>query len=124
MQLRALRGAITVTENSREAILEATREMLAALAAANQISPEHVVAATFTATPDLDAAYPAEAAREMGWHHAGLLCLQEMAVEGSMGMCLRVRILLQTRKSQAQMRHCYLRGARVLRPDLIKGGDE
>jgi chorismate mutase len=121
MQLAALRGAITVEENSRQAILEATREMLGALAAANRISPEHVVAATFSATPDLDAAYPAEAAREMGWRQAGLLCLQEMAVTDSLPMCLRVLVLYRTGTSQAEIRHCYLGGAKVLRPDLAAG---
>ncbi len=118
MNLCAVRGAITLTENTREAILQASGEMLLALVEANDISAKDVVAATFSATADLDAAYPAEAARDLGWRDAGLLCLQEMAVEGSLNMCLRVRVLWQTEKDQVEMRHQYLRGAAVLRPDL------
>jgi chorismate mutase len=119
MNLCALRGAITVAENSREAILQASGELLLALIEDNDIEPQDVIAATFSATGDLDAAYPAEAARDLGWREAGLLCLQEMAVEGALPMCLRVRVLWHTGKTQPQMRHQYLRGAAVLRPDLL-----
>jgi chorismate mutase len=119
MNLCAVRGAITLTENNREAILQASGEMLLALVEANDIRARDVVAATFSATPDLDAAYPAEAARDLGWRDAGLLCLQEMVVQGSLPMCLRVRVLWKTEKKQAEISHQYLRGAAVLRPDLV-----
>ena len=121
MPLCALRGAITVPEDSREAILEASRRLLEALIEANDIEPEQVVAATFTATPDLTAAYPAEAARALGWTQAGLLCVQEMHVPGSLPRCLRVLVLLETDRPQATMRHQYLGEARGLRPDLSEG---
>jgi len=118
MSVCALRGATTVTENSREAILDAAREMLLDLVSRNQLEPDSIVSAWFTATPDLDAAAPAAAARELGWTQAALLCVQEMPVDGSLSMCVRVLVLWNTGKPQAEMKHSYLRGAKVLRPDL------
>ncbi len=118
MSVRALRGAITVPQNSREAILTAAEQLLRALVEANGLEPPAVVSAVFSTTPDLDQAYPAEAARKLGWTQAALLCLQEMQVAGSLPMCLRVLVLWETDRSQAEMRHCYLGKARVLRPDL------
>ncbi len=124
MSIRAARGATTVPENTRTAILQAAREMLEAIAEANHITPEKVISAVFTATPDLDAAYPAEAARGLGWRRAGLLCIQEMAVAGSLPMCLRVMVLWESERPQDRVRHCYLRGASNLRPDLAQEGPD
>lgn len=118
MSIRALRGAITVTENSRESILEATGELLKALVEANRIAPQQVIAATFSATADLDQAYPAEAARAIGWTEAGLMCVQEMRVAGGLAKCIRARVLWETERSQSEMVHRYLRGAVDLRQDL------
>lgn len=118
MSIRALRGAITVSENSRDALLEAAEVLLRALIEANRIVPEAVVAAVFTVTPDLTAAYPAESARDLGWAQAGLLCLQEMRVDSSLPRCMRVLVLLESQAPQAEMHHKYLRGAKALRPDL------
>lgn len=117
MPVRALRGAITVPENTRPALLSATEEMLEALIEANEIDPEMVISAVFSATPDLSAAYPAEAARNLGWTAAGLLCLQEMRVDGSLARCLRVLVYVESDIPQSALRHQYLRGARGLRPD-------
>jgi len=124
MSICALRGAVTVQENTRESILEAAREMLVDLINKNDIRQEKVVSAWFSATPDLDAAPPAAAARELGWTKAGLLCVQEMPVEGSLKMCVRVLMLWETNKAQSDMQHSYLRGAVVLRPDLVSGSGE
>jgi chorismate mutase len=77
----------------------------------------------FTATSDLDAAYPARAAREMGWVHVPLLCMQEMAVVGSLPRCIRVLVLWNTDRPAGQVRHVYLRRARALRPDLVEEGE-
>jgi chorismate mutase len=118
MSIRSLRGAITVPENSRQAIRAATTELLQALIDSNGLQAEQVVSAVFSATPDLNAAYPAEAARALGWTRAGLMCVQEMRVDGSLSMCLRVLVLLETDRGQREMVHCYLRGAQNLRPDL------
>lgn len=118
MPIRSLRGAITVPENSRPALESAADELLRALIGANEIEPGAVVCALFTATPDLTAAYPAEAARALGWSQAGLMCLQEMRTDGGLERCLRVMVLWETEQAQSAMRHQYLRGARSLRPDL------
>jgi chorismate mutase len=118
MTIRAVRGAITVEANTREAILAAAGEMLQTLIDRNGITPESVVSAIFSATDDLTADYPAEKAREMGWTQAGLMCVGEMRVEGSLRACLRVLVLWETDKPQAEMQHSYLRGASGLRPDL------
>jgi len=121
MAVCALRGAVTVAENTREAILEATRVMLLDLIEKNGLQAKQVISAWFSATPDLDAAYPAVAARELGWTEAALLCVQEMPVQGSLPLCIRVLVLWDTEKMQGEMKHSYLRGAEVLRPDLAGG---
>ena len=117
MAIRALRGAITVPANSRDAILAAAEELLDSLIERNGIKPGEVISATFTATSDLDRAYPAQAARKKGWTEASLLCLQEMEVAGSLAMCLRVQVLWETELPQAKLQHCFLRRAASLRQD-------
>ena len=118
MLCRGIRGASTVEANSRETILEATAELLAAMVKANGIKPEDVVSAFFTTTPDLNAEFPALAARRLGWDDVPLLCGHEMAVPGSLPMCLRILVHVNTDKRADQIVHVYLRGARVLRPDF------
>lgn len=118
MLCRGIRGATTVEANSREAILEATAELLAAMVKANGIKPEDVVSAFFTTTPDLNAEFPALAARGLGWDDVPLLCGHEMAVPGSLPMCLRILVHVNTDKRADQIVHVYLQGARVLRPDF------
>jgi len=115
---RGIRGAITVEANTREAILQATRELLAAMLKANEIDVDDVASAFFTTTLDLNAEFPALAAREMGWSHVALLCGHEMNVPGSLPMCLRILLLVNTGRPPADIRHVYLREARVLRPDF------
>jgi chorismate mutase len=121
MACRGVRGAITVDENSTQAILEGARTLLAALAEENGFEAGELASVVFTSTADLDAAYPAAAAREMGWTETPLLCMQEMGVRGSLEKCIRVLLHWNTDRSPAQIRHLYLRGARVLRPDLVGG---
>jgi len=120
MTIRAIRGAITVPDNSRGAILDATHALLQSLVEANGLSAGEVIAATFSMTSDLDQAYPAEAARELGWTEAGLMCVQEMRVEGSLNKCIRVRVLWETEQPQSAVAHRYLRGAANLRTDLLE----
>jgi chorismate mutase len=117
--VRAIRGAITVTENSAEAIGEATRELLSELAARNSLSPDEVISAFFTLTPDLNADFPARAAREMGWDMP-MLDTQEVDVPGAIGRCIRV--LLHVNRD-GLVQHAYLRDARRLRPDLEGSGE-
>lgn len=118
MACYGIRGATTVDVNEANAIIAATRELLEQIVAANGLSMETVASAIFTTTSDLDAAYPARAAREMGWVHVPLLCMQEMSVTGSLPRCIRVLVLWNTDLSPDRIRHVYLGKARVLRPDL------
>ncbi len=118
MLCRGIRGATTVAANTREAILEATRELLTAMTEANQIRPEDVASVFFTTTPDLTAEFPAVAARQMGWDHVALLCGHEMNVPGSLPMCLRILLHVNTEKRPEEIVHVYLRGARALRPEF------
>jgi chorismate mutase len=114
---RGIRGATTATENTREAILEATTEMLEQLIAANNLQADDIASALFTTTPDLTAEFPAVAARALGWLDTALLCGHEMSVPGSLQRCIRVLIHWNTTRSAAEVVHVYLREARGLRPE-------
>lgn len=118
MLTRGVRGATTVEANSPEAILEATRELLTAMLKANELDVDYVASAFFTATPDLNAEFPAMAARDMGWNHVALLCGHEMNKPGALPMTLRILLHVNTEKPGRDIKHVYLRGARVLRPDI------
>lgn len=119
MRLRGIRGATTVDANTREAILQASSELLSALIEANGVHVDDVASAFFSTTPDLTAEFPALAARQtLGWSHVALMCAHEMNVPGSLPMCLRLTLLVNTDRAQSEICHVYLRGAKVLRPDL------
>lgn len=118
MPCRGIRGATTVESNTREAILAATRELLTEMVSVNGVRTEDIASAYFTTTPDLDAEFPAVAARAMGWTNVALMCGHEMDVPGSLRMCLRILLHVNTEKAQAEICHVYQRGAVVLRPDL------
>jgi chorismate mutase len=124
MTCRGVRGAICVEANSERAILEATERLLKKMVSANAIKIGDIAAVIFTATPDLDAAYPARAARNMGWVMVPLSCLQEMNVKGSMSRCLRVLMLWNTDLQAAQIEHVYLGQAALLRTDLTRKEEE
>lgn len=117
MRCRGIRGAITVDGNTSRDILQASRDLLTEMVRANGVEPEDVAAAIFTTTPDLNAEFPALAAREMGWTDVALLCGHEMAVPGSLPACLRILLLVNTEKRSDEIGHVYLKGAGVLRPD-------
>lgn len=119
-QCRGVRGATTVEDDTQAAILGATRELLAAMVEANGIGTEDIASAIFTASSDLTAAFPAQAARQMGWQRVPLLDAQEVAVPGALPRCIRILIHWNTVKSQAEVRHVYLRGATILRPEYGK----
>ena len=116
--MRAIRGAICA-ENTKTDILKRTAELLAEIFSANGLVVADIVVVTFTCTKDLDAVYPAVAAREMGLVHASLMCVAEMDVVGAMQGLIRVQVLAETGVSQADVRHVYLGRAEALRPDLI-----
>ena len=117
MRCRGIRGATTVDANTRDAIFQATTELLSQMALVNDVRPEEVASVFFTTTRDLNADFPALAARELGWSDAALLCAHEMDVPGSLAMCLRILLHVNTEKRAEDMAHVYLRGARALRPD-------
>lgn len=124
MPLRGIRGATTVESNTRDAILAASRELLAEIVRLNEIRKEDVASAWFTTTPDLTAEFPAVAARDdFGWHDVALMCGHEMNVPGSLAMCLRILLHVNTDRAQSEVRHAYLRGATVLRKDLAPVAD-
>ena len=123
MTVRGVRGAISVDANDTEPIIAATRELLERIVAANDLQAGDVASVIFTATPDLDAAYPARAAREMGWTHVPLPCMQEMEVVDSLPRCVRVLVLWNTERDQEEIKHVYLGQARGLRPDLVEEGE-
>jgi chorismate mutase len=115
MLVRGIRGATTVETNSVEAILEATKELLDAMLKANEVDVENIASALFTTTPDLNAEFPALAARHLG---VALMCAAEISKPGALPMCLRILLHVNTDRTNSEIKHIYLRGARVLRPDL------
>jgi chorismate mutase len=120
MLCRGVRGATTADENSKEAILTATRQLLALMIRINGIEPEHVASAIFSLTRDLDAEFPALAARQLGWLDVPLLCTYEVDVPGSLRRCVRVLLHWNTDKPQNEIHHIYVKDAERLRPDLNK----
>jgi prephenate dehydrogenase len=116
MRCRGLRGATTAADNSAAAILAATRELLERLVARNALDVGEIASAFFTVSDDLDAAYPALAARELGWNEVALLCAREIPVPNSVARCIRVLLHINTIKGQADLRHVYLHEAASLRP--------
>ena len=122
MPVRGIRGATTADRNDADAIVEATGELLAELIRLNEIDPDEVAFAYFTTTPDLDAEFPALAARRLGWVDVPLLCGHDLAVRmpnpRGIAQCVRILVLYNTGKRQKEMNHVYLRGARAIKRDL------
>ena len=115
--MRGIRGATQISTNSVEAMEEAVVELVRALMARNRLRPEDITWAIFTVTHDLDADFPARAARLAGWHQVPMICSQEIPVPGSMPRVIRVLLHVD---SDGTRNHVYLRGAEALRPDLHK----
>ncbi len=124
--VRGVRGATTVTANERGAIVAATRELLEIVVRVNGILPGDVASVWFTSTPDLDAEFPAFAARQVGWTEVPLICAREIPVSGALGRCVRILVHWNTDRAQAEVRHVFLHGARALRPEwgMDLPGDE
>jgi chorismate mutase len=117
---RGIRGATTVAANTRDEILSATRQLVALMIRRNGIDRKDVASAIFTTTSDLDAEFPALAARQLGWLDVPLLCGHEMSIPGSLPRCIRVLVHWNTDKAQSEIQHIYIRDAERLRPDLCK----
>ncbi len=118
MPCRGVRGATTAEANTREEILRATRQLLALMIRLNGIDPADVASAIFTTTPDLNAEFPALAARQLGWLDVALICAHEMNVPGALPRCIRVLLHWNTEKPANEIIHVYIKGAASLRPDL------
>jgi chorismate mutase len=119
MRFRGVRGAITVDANTEKAILDATDELLRQMVKANEVDPDDIAGVLFTVTPDLNAAFPAEAGRRLpGWTHVPMMCAQEIPVPGALGRCVRILMLINTTETASEIHHVYLRDAERLRPDL------
>ena len=119
MYCRGIRGATTVDDNDREEILEATRELLRLMVHENSIDLEDIASASFTLTDDLDAVFPAVAARQIGWNDVPLICMREIPVPNSLSKCIRVLLLVNTSRSASEIQHFYLRKAVSLRPEYV-----
>lgn len=121
MGIISIRGATTVSENNVESIQEATKELLETIIRKNAITPETTIQILFSVTKDLNAGYPAVVARQIGFIQTSLMCFQEMEVIGSLKKCIRLAMLVEKEgASQSQAKHCYLRDAKKLRPDLVE----
>ena len=117
MRCRGIRGATTVELNDPDAIHEATTVLLTEMMRANDLRVDDVASAFFTTTRDLNAEFPAVAANKMGFTDVALMCGHEMEVPGSLAMCLRILLHVNTEKDADQLIHIYQRGAKALRPD-------
>ena len=121
MPVRGIRGATVVETDQPEAILAATRELLAEIISANPtLKPVDLASVIFSVTDDIRAAYPAKAARQLGWVEVPLLCTREMPVPDGLPMCIRLLLHWNTNLPQSSIRHVYLHAAGRLRPDLIR----
>jgi chorismate mutase len=122
LPVRGIRGATTATANTAEAITEATEELLEQLVRLNDLDPSEIAFAYFTTTPDLNAEFPAIAARRLGWLEVPLLCGHDMDVQQpnprGVAMCVRILLLYNTPRPQSSMRFAYLRGAEAIKVDL------
>ena len=118
MYCRGIRGATTVERNDREEILAATRELLQLLIEKNDVQKEDIASAIFSLTDDLDADFPALAARDLGWTEVALICMREIPVPNSLRKCIRILLHVNTEHSANEIQHVYIHGAVILRPNF------
>ncbi|HEX9889323.1 MAG TPA: chorismate mutase [Nitriliruptorales bacterium] len=117
-RVRAIRGATTLREDTRDELIARTQELIAEVFARNGLTEDDLISIVFTATADIGCTFPAEAAREAGITHVPLLCALELEVDGALERCIRVLVHTYTTRTPAELRHPYLHGARQLRTDL------
>ena len=120
MSVRAIRGATQVVANSPEAIAAGVKELLTEILAANALTPSDVISVLFTASPDLNAAFPAAFAREVGFESVPLICAVEIDVPGALERTIRLMAHIETEKSVKEVSHIYLHGAKALRRDIAQ----
>ena len=122
MPVRGIRGAINIAVNTKEEILSKSRELLEAIVKANGIAAEDIACAIFTLTPDLNADFPAYAARQLGWRDVPLMCARELDVPAAMEKVIRVLLLVNSDTPSSKIKHQYLGDTPKLRPDLAQKG--
>ena len=122
MPVRGIRGAINIASNTKEEILSKSRELLEAILKANAIQAEDIACAIFTLTPDLNADFPAYAARQLGWRDVPLMCARELDVPEAMEKVIRVLLLVNSDTPSSKIKHQYLGDTPKLRPDLAQKG--
>lgn len=120
MAVRALRGATQVDADERDLILEATTELVTELMRRNGLTTDDVISVLFTATPDLNAEFPALAARKLGFHEVPLLCAGELDVPHALPRVIRLMAHVETDRPRSEIQHVYLRGATALRLDIAQ----
>ena len=120
MSVRAIRGAVQVERNTPEAISAGTKELLVEILKANGLSHDEVISVLLTATPDLNAAFPAAAAREVGFESTPLLCAVEIDVPGALPRVVRAMATVETTPKSSEITHIYLGGAKALRRDIAQ----
>ena len=121
MQTRAIRGAITLNKNSKDEIKDATVELTRAILKENNVKIEDIAFVIYTVTSDIDAAFPAKFAREdLDFSFVPMMCYREMEVKGAIELCLRALVVINTDKTQKEIKHQYLKGAQKLRPDITE----
>jgi chorismate mutase len=118
--VRAIRGAVQVEANESAAILEGTSELVTEVMARNQLTPADVISVVFSATTDLNAEFPALAARKLGFQDVPLLCCSEIAVPNAMPRVVRLMMHVETQAPRSAVQHVYLRGAATLRLDIAQ----
>lgn len=116
--VRAIRGATTVENNDAVEMLRETEKLLVEIIEKNDLKEEDIISIIFTVTNDLNAAFPAVAARNLGWTSIALMCTNEIPVPGSLEKCIRVLMHINSDKKNTEIKHVYLNNAKVLRPDL------
>lgn len=122
MTVRAIRGATTADNNTEQDIINETKALLQEMVERNGIEKDDIISIFFTTTHDLNAAFPAAAARKLGWNDVALMCSNEIPVPGSIEKCIRVMMHVNTEKANNDIKHVFLKGARSLRPDLNEKG--
>ncbi len=123
MKVRGIRGAISVESNDKNEIFNSTKKLLKKIVSSNSLEVENICSIIFTVTEDLNAAFPAAAAREIGWKYVPMICLTELAVPGSSVGILRILMHVNTDKKMEDIKHVYLEKAVKLRPDLSDSTD-
>lgn len=123
MDVRAIRGATTVKKNTVNCILKGTEELLNRIISKNSLKVDNIISIIFTVTNDLNAAFPASAARELGITDIPLMCMREIDVPGSLEKCIRILMHINTSKKNDEITHIYLKEAKSLRPDLLGGNN-